>query len=65
MSYQGIAGFDPDGVNQGIVRRFKATVGTASLCILDPRGEVVWLMDDPRSQDFLFVKKLLLRAVGR
>lgn len=65
LSYQGIAGFDPDGVNQGLVHRFKARVGSASLCILDPRGEVVWLMDDPRSQDFLFVKKLLLRAVGR
>ena len=65
MEYKGIAGFDPDGEGQSLFRTFKAGVGSASLYILDSRGEVVWIMEDPRYQDFAFAKAVLLRAAGR
>lgn len=64
VEYQGIAGFDPDGDGQSLFRSFKVAVGSATLCILDGHGQVVWIMEDPRTQDFAFARRILERMVG-
>ena len=65
VEYKGIAGFDPDSEGQSLFRTFKVRVGSATLCVLDSRGEVVWIMEDPSLKDFTFAKRILLRAAGR
>lgn len=65
VGFTGSAGFDPDAVRQSIFRRFQATVGTATFVIVNPRGEVVWVMRDPRGIDVGLAETLLKRAAGR
>jgi hypothetical protein len=65
VGFVGAAGVDPDGARQSIFRQFQATVGTATFFIVNPRGEVAWVMRDPRQIDVAFAMMLLKRAAGR
>ena len=65
MGFKGAAGFDPDAVKKSLFGRFQATAGSATFYIINPAGNVVWFMQDPRGIDVAFARKLLDRASGR
>jgi hypothetical protein len=65
MGYKGAAGFDPDAKVEKTFRAFQATIGSATLEVVDPRGNLVWFLQDPRGIDGALVREVLLRAAQR
>ena len=57
------AGVDPDAQRQSFFRAFEATVGTATFYVLNPRGEISWVMRDPRGIDVEMAESLLRRTL--
>jgi tetratricopeptide (TPR) repeat protein len=55
------SGYDPDRKGQSIFRSLHATVGTATFIAFNKKGEIAWLLADPRDMD----RKIAARVLDR
>jgi hypothetical protein len=64
VGYDGPAGFDPDMEGRKIFHAYRVKVGSATLVVLNARGEPVWFMEDPKGIDAQFASKLMERVAA-
>jgi beta-lactamase regulating signal transducer with metallopeptidase domain/tetratricopeptide (TPR) repeat protein len=58
-------GLDPDLDGRQVFRSFHATVGSATLAIVDRSGNYVWFQQDPWQRDVGFSTAILERIIGK
>ena len=58
-------GIDPDAQNKKLFQAFHATIGTATLVILDRAGNYAWFQQDPWQPDIQFSIAILERIAGK
>ncbi|HVR76124.1 MAG TPA: hypothetical protein VMT52_17465 [Planctomycetota bacterium] len=57
------AGYDPDSHQRSIFRALHATVGTATFVAFNQKGEIAWLLADPRDMDRKILERVLRRLL--
>lgn len=57
------AAFDPDRVTQSFFRQIDALVGSPSFVVLDKKGQIAWLLQDPRDLDREIARRVIERLM--
>lgn len=58
------AGYDPDRKTYKAFREVHATVGTASVVVLNRKGEIAWFLADPRDMDRMVLRRVVERLLA-
>ena len=64
MAYLGPAGFDPDSVERSLFDAFHATIGSATIVVIDRQGYPVWFQQDPHDAHINMVKAIMKRLAS-